>query len=113
MHTSNFAKRGEDPHAVSISRWTPRWLKNPIRKYIDLAPSASLLNRYKQGLVTQEEYTQEYIQDTLSQLDPFDVYEDLGENAILCCYEKSTDFCHRHIVAKWLSDELGIAILEI
>jgi hypothetical protein len=27
-----------------------------------------------------------------------------GKDCILLCYEKPTDFCHRHLVAKWLDD---------
>jgi len=27
-----------------------------------------------------------------------------GRDIILCCYEKPEDFCHRKILADWLSD---------
>ena len=47
------------------------------------------------------------------------MYNELGENAVLLCYEKWDDiknnktFCHRRIVAKWLEDNLGVKIQEI
>ena len=34
-------------------------------------------------------------------------------DAILLCYEKSTDFCHRHIVSQWFFDELGVVLFEL
>jgi len=39
------------------------------------------------------------------------VYEELGENAVLLCWEKD-GFCHRHLVADWLQEKLGIEIKE-
>lgn len=35
-----------------------------------------------------------------------------GQDAALCCYEKPGDFCHRHILAKWLTENTGIEITE-
>ena len=31
---------------------------------------------------------------------------------VLLCYEKPTDFCHRHLFAEWLSQKAGIKIEE-
>lgn len=44
----------------------------------------------------------------LSALDPAQVVGDLvamaaGHDIALVCYEKPTDFCHRHLVADWLN----------
>jgi uncharacterized protein (DUF488 family) len=30
----------------------------------------------------------------------------------LLCYEKPGDFCHRHIVAEWLHNNLGVHVEE-
>jgi len=54
-----------------------------------------------------------YYEEVLKDLNPMKVYVDLGQNAVLLCWEKSGDFCHRHIVADWLSKALKIDILEI
>ena len=48
----------------------------------------------------------------LSKLVAEKVYTDL-DNSILLCYEESSKFCHRHIVATWLEDELDIIVPEV
>ena len=35
-----------------------------------------------------------------------------GKDVALCCYEKPGDFCHRHLVAKWMNEKLGVQIEE-
>lgn len=37
-----------------------------------------------------------------------------ADNIVLLCYEKPTDFCHRHLVADWINknNTLGIEIKE-
>jgi uncharacterized protein (DUF488 family) len=39
--------------------------------------------------------------ETLDKLNP-KLVGDMLQNKVLLCYEKSSDFCHRHIVAAWL-----------
>lgn len=63
-------------------------------------------------MTDEEEYEKAYREQILSKLDPLEVYNDLGEDAILLCYESiakiesGETFCHRHIVAAWLEEEL-------
>ena len=110
MKTSYFAKyKGEN--AVSISAKCPDWYKG--REYKKLAPKYWFFKAYKDGDITKEEYTFCYKTEVLDKLDPKVVYEELGTNSVLLCYEKIGDFCHRHIVSKWLSDNLNIEIKEI
>lgn len=54
-----------------------------------------------------------YYEEVLSKLDPKTVYDELGEDAVIMCWESSEKFCHRHIVADWLEQQLGIKIKEI
>ena len=70
------------------------------KKYPKLFPGLADLDALKKGDMTKEEFQEAYLKD-LSKLDPHKVYEDLDQH-ILVCYEKSCDFCHRHIVADWL-----------
>jgi hypothetical protein len=35
-----------------------------------------------------------------------EVLRDLGDDAVLLCYEKPGQFCHRHLVAQWLKVDL-------
>ena len=40
--------------------------------------------------------------DVIADLSQLDYGFNIGENDIcLLCYEKPTDFCHRHLVAEW------------
>lgn len=41
-----------------------------------------------------------------------EIYQTLGENALLLCWEKPGDACHRRFVAEWLEAALGIEIPE-
>jgi len=127
LNTSYFAKyKGEN--AVSIAGKCPEWFKG--REYKKLAPKYWFFNAYKKRMkeiekevledknfmkdyfVDQAEdlYKQRYYKEVLSHLDAKQVYEELGENAILLCWEKSDQFCHRHLVAEWLENELGIEL---
>ena len=49
----------------------------------------------------------EAYQKILDGLDPQKVFEDLGEDAILLCWEAPGKFCRRRLVAAWLEEKLG------
>lgn len=40
------------------------------------------------------------------------VKEKIGDNVVLCCYEKPGDFCHRHILIKWLGEGQELSWLK-
>ncbi len=72
--------------------------------------------KVKNKQITEEEYTIEY-NKYLSNFNAKTVYDKLcnlvnGE-PVLLCYEKSGEFCHRHLVAKWLEENLKIEIKEV
>ena len=109
IQTSYYAKyKGEN--AVSIALSKPQWYTN-CREYKKLAPSWAPLNKYKQNK-DEEFYIEQYYKDVLDKLDPKQVYEELGEDAVLLCWEKSGEFCHRRLVGVWLENKLGIEIKE-
>ena len=112
MKTSYFANRkaAADPNAVSIARWTPRWWKG--RHYAALAPAVGLLRLHKAGL-PWDEFVIEFQRDVLNKLDPAKVLADLGPDAILLCWEKPGDNCHRRLVAEWLEKHLDIKVPEL
>jgi len=111
MNTGYFAmmKRYSGLIPVSIALYTPKAIK--IREYPALCPSPYLLVNFKTGFCSQREYI-DIFTSQLSKLDPHKVFEDLGENTVLLCYEKAGDFCHRRLVAVWLEKELGIEVNE-
>jgi len=61
----------------------------------------------------QKNYTEKYQTEILDKLDPAQVYKELGENAILLCWEGPKKFCHRQLIAKWFKEKLGIEVTEI
>lgn len=110
LYTSNYARHGKDPKAVCISIKPMWWFKG--RCYYPLAPSWEIVEGVKSGRITEKEYTIEYLKK-LETLDPQKVVDDLGDGAIMLCYESPKDFCHRHIVAHWLNKKLGLDVQEM
>jgi uncharacterized protein YeaO (DUF488 family) len=118
IYTSYFANLRRLPATVrpiGICVSPPRWFvgENDQR----LAPSRELLTCYKSGSCSMLDYWDRYWAETLSILDPNVVYRDLcskdSPDVALCCYEAPHDFCHRHILAHWLTQvNLGIVVRE-
>lgn len=76
--------------------------------YKTLAPPIDLVERTKYHNVSLEDYTKEYKERVLDRLSPQQVVSDLlfisnDRPIILVCYEAPEAFCHRHIIAEWLS----------
>ena len=105
MQTSYFAKSATNPLAVSIARSAPKWYKG--RHYPALAPSWSLVK-----VENPAEYEYRYRREVLDRLNPKKVIAELGEDAILLCWEKPGEFCHRRLVAAWLNEKLEMEIPE-
>ena len=82
------------------------------RFYKPLAPPWELIKAYKMN-GDEQRYTGAYNHMVLKDLDPQQVYNDLGEDAILLCWEGKNKFCHRHLVSKWFEKELGIIVTEL
>ena len=110
MKSSYFAKSAEHPNAVSIACFKPHWFKG--RSYSKLAPTFDILERYKRT-GNKRQYVLEYREQVLSKLNPKEVFEELGDDAVLLCFEKPGNFCHRHLATDWLEDNLNILIEEI
>nr|DAI47201.1 MAG TPA: protein of unknown function DUF488 [Caudoviricetes sp.] len=97
---------------IGISLYPPRWFNGISLKQV--APTKSILFANGQ---TQEEYTRRYRSEVLSQQDMQQFLKTVeqasgGQDVALCCYEKPDDFCHRHILADWIKEKLGIEISE-
>ena len=101
MFTSYFAKNANHKNAVSICGKCPDWYKG--KQYKKLAPKFWFFAKYKADN-DEAFYTEQYNNEVLSMLNPNDILKELGEDAVLLCYEKPGDFCHRHLVSKWLND---------
>lgn len=132
MKTSYFAKARLIPESVSIAGKSPDWYVG--REYKKLAPKYWFFKEYKETIAkwdrphgqsisydisrkkaikeAQELYTKRYREEVLDKLDAVEVYRELGERAVLLCWETPEKFCHRHLVAKWFKEELGIIVEE-
>jgi len=115
MFTGYFAKVKSYPKGlryISIARFNRYW---GGEKYISLAPTPDMLS-----IEDYEQYKKLYYERVLNKLDPRAVYKELGDSAVLLCFESIADiksgkkFCHRRIVANWLEDNIeGLTVNEI
>ncbi len=116
IFTSYFAKgktlKAHNVKMISISLYPPPNVK--CAAIPDLAPTKSILfDKY----MTEERYTHRFLSEVLSKLDARSIIDQIatiskGSDAALCCYETPDNFCHRHIVARWLTENTGIEIHE-
>lgn len=116
MKTSYFfsKKLKSTDKVVSIAGLAPPEMKKyfpNMRTYDPLKPPKKLVYDYKEGRITEEQYTEKYNYQ-LSLLDPKHVYEVL-KDSILLCWEVPGDFCHRRLVAEWIEKNLGIEVEEV
>ena len=121
IYTSYFARLKKLPNnmiPISICAKTPSWYNG--LEYKKLAPSYSILMEYK-SYQNEELYIKRFKEEVLNKLCTSEVLEDLfalkpledkSKNLCLVCYEKSSDFCHRHLVAEWLKEN-GYDVEEV
>lgn len=123
LYTSYFAKLKHLPPNVipiSICGKAPDWY-NGIQ-YKKLAPKYVFFMEWKKTH-DNDYYIEHFNSEVLSKLSVKKAVSDLQSlvppevrgrsihlwkdpewHIALICYEKPTDFCHRHLVAKWLTD---------
>ena len=109
LYTSYFSKADKLPSnicAISIAGWPPKGWKGP--QYKVLSPSWDILSEWKQDH-DDEKYIKRFNEEILGPLSPENVVKIIKQiagkkDACLCCFEKPDDFCHRHLVAKWLTE---------
>lgn len=110
--TKSYIKEGI--HPVSIAGKTPDFFT--YNKWSIFAPRKPLFDAWKSGEISNEEYVslyKEYLSDTITPVKAEKLKEVISEkDIVMCCYEKSGDFCHRHALAEWLFDMLGIEVKE-
>lgn len=118
IYTSYFAKLKNIPEGIvkiSICGKAPDWYTG--LQYKKVAPKYGFFMEWKQNH-DNNFYIEHFNKEVLDVLDPQEVYNSLeklseGKDCVLICYEKPGDFCHRHLVADWLSDKLGIDVVEL
>lgn len=76
-------------------------------RYPEVAPPVDLFRRYRNGQVGIAQFTMEY-REFLVGIDVAVVAHDLSqfgciENMVLLCHEPAGSFCHRTLLAEWLT----------
>lgn len=108
MKTSNFKSyKGSD--GVAICLYPPLNWKGEV--YMELAPSKSTFFEKKANKIDEAEYEKRFYNETLSKLDPQEIYNKFKDKVLLC-WEPSGEFCHRRIIAKWIKSNLEIEVPE-
>lgn len=114
IYTSYFAKIKElEKHniiPISICGKAPDWYKG--LQYKKLAPKYGFFMEWKKNH-DNDYYIEHFQAEVLDGLDVTTVIRDLinmlpdraggHKNIALICYEKPSDFCHRHLVVEWLN----------
>lgn len=75
--------------------------------YKKLAPRWSFFSKWLENK-DNEYYREHFFKEVLEPLNPDQVVKELekisgGKDVALICYESPEKFCHRHLVAEWLS----------
>lgn len=96
---------------ICVAIGKPRFIAG-IPQMLNVCPTRYMVS----GPCSREEYLKLYDRILASQ-DANQVVEQIemlsgGKDVALCCYEKPGDFCHRHILAKWITENTGIEITE-
>ena len=117
IYTSYFAKVRKLPENykyISICLSSPKGYDGYT--YTKLAPNWDILKRYKED-GDQDAYIREF-NKLLQRLNPdtvikelYSMVQDPAATIVLLCYEKPSDFCHRHLVAEWLTNN-GYPVME-
>ncbi len=110
LFTSSFARAGRLPDAVSISRGKPKGWSG--RTFDLLAPSWLWIKNYQRGVWSWEQYVVSY-DSLLSELDAENVVDSLGDGAVMLCFCKPDELCHRRLVSRWIESETGLIVLEL
>ena len=122
IYTSYFAKLKSLPEniiPISICDKAPDWYKG--LQYKKLAPKYGFFMEWKKNH-DNNYYIKCFSEQVLDKLNVLTVMRDLidlvnstedhiGKEIALICYEKPSDFCHRHLVDEWLNSN-GIQCKE-
>lgn len=111
FYTSYFGSRKyELDKSVSIALWTPFWYKGGY--YLPLQPLAEMITNFKNGSLTEEKYTDTYLNLlNLRNVTVEKIIQELPNETVFLCFEKS-GFCHRHLVSNFLINT-GVECVEL
>ena len=111
IYTSYFGNLKNIPSnivPISICGKAPEWYTGI--QYKKLAPKYGFFIKWKENH-DNDYYIQCFKEQVLNCLQINEVINELSllsknNDIVLLCYEKPQDFCHRHLVAEWLGNEV-------
>lgn len=132
VYTSYFGKMSKFPKnyiPVAICGGIPHWYNGAW--YKAPAPKIGFFQEWKKNQ-DNNYYIQHYKEEVLDKLNISKVIIDIHMmvpeeiravmkdsiwkspdfHVVLLCYEKTGDFCHRHLFANWLHDTAGLEVTE-
>jgi hypothetical protein len=107
MFTSNFAnlkRLTTELRPVAICLGQPRWYHGAVELRLSPRDRATLK-------LPREEFDATFA-GFLAELDAGKMWHELGDNAVLLCWEPPNTYCHRRAVAEWFERELGHVVPE-
>ena len=100
---------------ISISLY-PSNNDNVSLEFRSLAPNWKLMKNLKSNKISEATFVKEY-KKQLNNLNAKSIFEQInfltsGIEPILMTHGNKTSFCHRHILAEWFEEELGVIVEE-
>ena len=106
-------------HLVQISNSVPKGFV-PNGKLNEAIPDwKTIVEPFKAGLIDAIQYRKRYIaaldQNSINLFIRLDneIKKVAGKDIVLLCYEKSSDFCHRHILAEYINENIDVFGVEV
>ena len=99
------------PNLFAISIGQPSYFKGKVIPA--LMPTWEMVNKIRRKEITETEFTTLYFSLLKTRrLDPRKIVQNLPDRSVLLCHEVSGKFCHRNLVAEWLTKNADVKINE-
>lgn len=117
IFTGNYEKcKAGNLISISFDKGESAGFKGKIM--LELAPFRDFFHVWRDniGKIPEEDniryYIEQYYSRVLSKVDILGLLKK-EKDPILLCYEKSEEFCHRHVLAEYINIQYGIVVPEI
>ncbi len=110
IYTSNyFNKNLSGKTVIRISVSAPKGITY-TDSWLTVAPDwNTLLKPYKDGAIDNREYTKRYLKqlndNKTKVINEYRIIKNKYKDAVLVCWCKKGNFCHRRILANWLEEQ--------
>lgn len=110
-YTSYYAKINKIDRSMytlaAISYRKPDFCDESVLDCSFLGPWKDLLDGYKNGTISEKEYTDQYLENLRRCWPGISSWflANAAKNIVFLCYEKPSSFCHRHLLAQFLEEQ--------